>query len=804
MLTTLFCWFVFIYTCILISKQSSVYVWLISYAIFMAISIQAHMHAPICSILIFLILLINIFLAVSPLRQRFLSNFIFNKISDFVPNMSRTEREALEAGTVSWEGEIFRGSPDFKILHSQPPIKLSASEQKFLDGPVTELCRMLNDWQVTHEQLDLPVEAWQYIKDQGFLGMIIPKKYGGLEFSATAQMQVLVKLYSSSITAATTVAVPNSLGPGELLLKYGTQDQKDYYLPRLAAGQEVPCFALTGPNAGSDAAAIPDVGRVCYQEIEGEKILGISLTWDKRYITLCPVATVLGLAFRLFDPENILGKGEDIGISCALIPTNTKGVIRGRRHYPLNIPFMNGPTQGKDVFVPIDSLIGGVEMAGNGWRMLMECLSAGRAISLPSGACGASKAAALTSGAYSRIRTQFHTAIANFEGIEEPLARIAANTYIIDATLAKITTDIDNGARPSVASAIVKYHTTELSRQVACDAMDIHGGKGICLGPKNYLARGFQSSPISITVEGANILSRSLIIFGQGAIRCHPYIFAEMEALRSDNKQKFDKAFCGHFRFASANFLNSIICAFTDARLLRSSHGLLTRYYHLIKLYSVILSSFADLAMLLLGGKLKRKEKLSARLGDILSYLYQATSVLKKFNDDGSPEEDIVIVQWSCESLLYKCEVALHEIIVNFPIRWLRLILRFIYLPFGRIRKKPSDSLGRKVANLMSNPSAARTRLTKNIFVEDIENCPIGQVEAAFMQVVAAHDLEKIVVQAVKEGKITALTYMQQLEDAKQQKIINNKEYNQLVAAEKARQDIIAVDSFTKKELLRS
>lgn len=804
MIATLYCWLVFLYTCFLISKKASVYVWLLSYVIFAALLIKASFSAPIFTIIIFGVLLLCVVLAIKPLRMWLVSNFVFQKISKFVPNMSKTEREALEAGTVSWEGELFRGSPDFKILHDVPVAKLTPREQKFLDGPVVELCRMLNDWEITHIRADLPSEAWQFIKDQGFLGMIIPKQYGGLEFSKTAQMQVLVKLYSSSITAATTVSVPNSLGPGELLLKYGTEEQKNYYLPRLAKGQEIPCFALTGPNAGSDAASIPDTGVVCYKEENGEKVLGMRLTWDKRYITLCPVATIIGLAFRLFDPDNLLGKGVDLGISCALIPADTKGVVKGRRHFPLNIPFMNGPTQGKDVFVPIDCLIGGVEMAGNGWRMLMECLSAGRAISLPSGACGAAKAAALATGAYARVRTQFHQAIANFEGIEEPLARIAGNTYIIDATLTKIAADIDAGAEPPVASAIVKYHTTELSRQIACDAMDIHGGKGICLGPNNYLARGFQSSPISITVEGANILSRSLIIFGQGAIRCHPYIFPEMEALRNNDKRAFDKELCGHFRFAFGNLFNAIILAYTDAHFLHKSYGSLTRYYNLIKLYSVILASFSDLAMLLLGGKLKRKEKLSARLGDILSYLYQATAVLKRFQDEGSQDEDLPVVKWCCESLLFKCEDALYEIIVNFPIRSLRLPIRFLFIPFGRIRRKPTDNLGKQVAKLISNITGTRARITRNIYFEDIENSPVGQVDAAMQKVVAAHDLERKVAHAVKDGKITSLTFMQQIKDAMQQKIINDKQYKQLIAAEEARQVVIAVDSFEHSELARS
>lgn len=803
MLASLFLWGIFFYSCLLISKKSSGYVWLLSYIIFTALLFKYNTDQITINFFIASVLTTLTLLNIKPFRKLLVSGFIFKIIKKFVPKMSTTEREALEAGTVSWEGELFRGNPDFTNLISAKPGKISTREQKFLDGPVNELCRMLDDWDVTHKNVDLPKEAWEFIKKNGFLGMIIPKKYGGLEFSTTAQMMVLVKIYSCSITAATTVAVPNSLGPAELLLKYGTEEQKNYYLPRLAVGDEIPCFALTGPNAGSDAASIPDTGVICYKTINGEKVLGMSLTWDKRYITLCPVATIIGLAFRLFDPDNILGKGEDLGISCALIPADTKGVIKGRRHFPLNSAFMNGPTQGKDVFLSLDCLIGGQEMAGHGWRMLMECLSAGRAISLPAGACGAAKAAALTSGAYARIRTQFHQPIANFEGIEEPLARITGHTYIINAMLTRIAAYIDDGAEPPVASAIVKYHTTELSRQIACDAMDIHGGKGICLGPNNYLGRGFQSCPISITVEGANILSRSLIIFGQGVIRCHPYIFDEMEAVRNNDLNKFDNAFCGHFKFAVANLLNSLVLTTTDARFLKYPKDSLTRFYQLIRLYSVILASFSDLAMMLLGGELKRKEKLSARFGDVLSYLYQVSAVLKKFHEDGCPEEDFPVVKWCAEELFFKCEDALYEITVNFPIRWMRWVLRAIYIPYGRIRKKPSDNLGKQLAKLISTPSKTRERLTKNIFAEDLVSCPVGRVEAAFKKIIQAQELEKRVHHALKEAKSTALTASAQIEEAKTLKIINEKEYKLLIEAEEARQQVIAVDSFTFEELQR-
>ncbi|MDF1757973.1 MAG: acyl-CoA dehydrogenase [Legionellaceae bacterium] len=795
---------IFIYSCVLISKKSSALIWLISYLIFGLLLYKYNLASLLVESLVFFILAFSVFISIKPLRIKFLTGFIYKVVERTMPNMSSTEREALEAGSVSLEGDIFSGCLDFNKLYAAKAYKLRKDEQLFLDGQVNELCRMLDDWDITHNKIDLPVEVWDYIKNNGFLGMIIPKKYGGLEFSATAQMQVLVKIYSSCITAATTVSVPNSLGPAELLLKYGTDSQKDYYLPRLANGKEIPCFALTGPNAGSDAASIPDRGVVCTKTIDGKKVLGMKLTWDKRYITLCPVATIIGLAFRLFDPENLLGKGEDLGITCALIPADTPGVIKGRRHFPLNVAFMNGPTQGDKVFVPIDCIIGGAEMAGNGWRMLMECLSVGRAISLPSGASGASKAAALATGAYARIRQQFHQPIANFEGIEEPLARIAGNTYILDSSLSMITADIDNGAQPPVAGAIVKYNTTELSRQIACDAMDIHGGKGICLGPNNYLGRGFQSCPISITVEGANILTRSLIIFGQGAIRCHPYVFDEMESVRNKDKEAFDKAFSGHFKFAIANLFNSVFFSWSNAFGIRVPKGPLSRYQQLLQLYSTALASFSDVAMLLLGSKLKRMEKLSARLGDVLSKLYLMSSVLQRYHQDGQPVEDIPLVSWCCENLLHECEQAIYGVIVNFPIRWMRMVLRLIYLPYGTLRKKPSDKLGQQLAHLLTTQCSTRKRITRNIFHEDIMTCPIGRVEAAFEKVCKVTELERKVMHAVKDGKIKSLRFIDQIEEAHQLKIVTNKQYVELKDAEQARQYVIAVDNFSFAELLNN
>jgi len=582
----------------LLAHQASAIVWSISLAIVTLLITEYDLLSVLSRISLWLLLGLFILGSIKPLRRTILSRHLLRIASRSVPSMSRTEREALEAGSVSWEGDLFSGAPDFTKLRNMPHIVLTPDEQAFMDGPVTTLCRMLDDWDITHNRVDLPPEVWAYIKEQGFLGMIIPKHYGGLEFSATAQMSVLVTIYSRSITAATTISVPNSLGPAELLLKYGTDAQKNYYLPRLAIGLEIPCFALTGPNAGSDAASIPDTGIVCYETVNGENVLGVRLNWNKRYITLCPVATVIGLAFRLFDPDNVLGKGTDVGISCALIPAHTPGVISGRRHFPLNTAFMNGPTQGKDVFVSIDCLIGGADMAGHGWRMLMECLSVGRAISLPSSASGGSQAVALATSAYARIRKQFNQPIARFEGIEEPLARIAERVYIIDAALTMTVAAIDNGAKPPVAGAIVKYHTTERSRQISLDAMDIIGGKGICLGPNNYLGRGYEGAPIAITVEGANILSRCLIIFGQGAIRCHPYVFPEMESIRQQNLKGFDEAVWGHIGFTLANFTKSLLFIFTDGHFTKAPKGPVTRYYQLIHRYSSNLAFLSDYAML--------------------------------------------------------------------------------------------------------------------------------------------------------------------------------------------------------------
>lgn len=644
-----------------------------------------------------------------------------------------------------WEAELFKGKPDWKKLHNIQAPKLSAEEQAFLDGPVNEVCAMVSDYQVTHELADLPPEVWTFLKEKKFFAMIIKKQYGGLEFSAYAQSLVLQKLTGVSGVLSSTVGVPNSLGPGELLQHYGTEEQKNYYLPRLAEGKEIPCFALTSPEAGSDAGSIPDFGVVCKGQWEGKEVLGMRLTWNKRYITLAPVATVLGLAFKLRDPEGLLGDKEELGITCALIPTHLKGVEIGNRHFPLNVPFQNGPTRAKDLFVPLDFIIGGPKMAGQGWRMLVECLSVGRGITLPSNSTGGIKTAALATGAYARIRRQFKQPIGQMEGIEEPLARLAGNAYVMDAASNLTVAGIDLGEKPSVISAIVKYHCTHRGQRSIIDAMDIVGGKGICLGPANFLARGYQGAPIAITVEGANILTRSMIIFGQGAIRCHPYVLREMEAAysqHSDAVEKFDSALAGHVGFVLSNLVRSLWFGLTDGYGSQApTRDATKRYYQQLNRYSANLALLADISMAVLGGSLKRRERLSARLGDILSQLYLSSATLKRFENDGRPAEDLPLVHWGLQDSLRQTEIAIDEFLANFPNRIIGRALRVLMMPFGRVRKAPSDKLDSKLAQILQTPSETRSRIGRHQYLTPSDNNPAGKIEQALNVILQAEPL---------------------------------------------------------------
>ncbi|WP_045394184.1 acyl-CoA dehydrogenase FadE [Vibrio rotiferianus] len=742
--------------------------------------------------------------AVSGIRQSLISRKALVMFKKVLPAMSQTEKEALDAGTVWWEAELFKGKPEWQKLHAIKAPKLSKEEQAFLDGPVNEVCAMVSDYQVTHELADLPPEVWQYLKDNKFFAMIIKKKYGGLEFSAYAQSLVLQKLTGVSGVLSSTVGVPNSLGPGELLQHYGTEEQKDYYLPRLAEGKEIPCFALTSPEAGSDAGSIPDYGVVCKGEWQGEEVLGMRLTWNKRYITLAPVATVLGLAFKLRDPEGLLGDQEDLGITCALIPTDLKGVEIGNRHFPLNVPFQNGPTRGKDIFVPMDFIIGGEKMAGQGWRMLVECLSVGRGITLPSNSTGGIKTAAMATGAYSRIRRQFKQPIGHMEGVEEPLARLGGNAYVMDAASNLTVAGIDLGEKPSVISAIVKYHCTHRGQQSIIDAMDIVGGKGICMGPSNFLARGYQGAPIAVTVEGANILTRSMIIFGQGAIRCHPYVLEEMNAAYSDAGdavEKFDKALAGHVSFTMSNLVRSIWFGLSDGLGSTSpTKDSTKRYYQQLNRYSANLALLSDISMAVLGGSLKRKERLSARLGDILSQLYLSSATLKRFEQDGRPVEDLPIVHWGLQDSLKQTEAAIDEFLANFPNKVIGRALRVLIMPFGRVRKAPSDKLDSKVARILQTPSATRSRIGRGQYLEPTEHNAAGKIELALSVILQAEPVFDKVCKA--QGKRRPFMNLDMIaQEGLEQGVITQEEAELLREAEQHRLDTINVDDF-EPELL--
>ncbi|MCG6875393.1 MAG: acyl-CoA dehydrogenase [Betaproteobacteria bacterium] len=742
-------------------------------------------------------------LTFAPLRRALISDRLLAAFRRVMPPMSQTESDAINAGTVWWDAELFSGNPDWGKLLGLPASTLTSEEQSFLDNETAELCAMSNDWQQTHHNYDMPPEVWQYIKDKGFLGMIIPKRYGGKEFSAYMHSQVVMKLSTRCSATAVSVMVPNSLGPAELLLNYGTEEQKNHYLPRLARGQEIPCFALTNPHAGSDAAAIPDFGIVCKGMWNGKEVLGMRVTWEKRYITLGPVATLLGLAFQLRDPDRLLGGEEDVGITCALVPTDTPGVHIGRRHMPLNAVFQNGPNWGKDVFMPLDWIIGGREMAGQGWRMLMESLAAGRSISLPSSNVGMSKLAVRGTGAYARVRSQFRTPIGKFEGIEEALTRMGGNLYMADAARVMTAGAIDLGERPSVISAIVKYHVTERNRQIVNDAMDVLGGKGICLGPNNFMGRAYQQVPVSITVEGANILTRSLIVFGQGAIRCHPYVLKEMSAARDGDPERagraFDQALWSHVGFTFTNAARAFVMGITGSHWVKIPAHVAPetrRYYQQLTRFSAAFAFIGDVSMLALGGGLKRREKLSARLGDILSLMYLASAVLKRFEGEGRQAADAPLLHWAIWDCMYRAQNALEGVISNYPSRAVSWVLRRIIFPIGRPYVVPSDKLGHEVARLLIEPSATRDRLTAGMYLPSDQNDPFAILERALDATIAAESIEKRIRAAQKEGRVSGATAEALADAARAAGIIEEAERESLRTAAALRDEVIRVDDF--------
>ncbi|MDE1990031.1 MAG: acyl-CoA dehydrogenase [Betaproteobacteria bacterium] len=744
--------------------------------------------------------------------MRALTAPLFRAYRKMLPPMSDTEREALEAGTVGWEAQLFRGDPDWPRLFATPAPALTPEEQEFFERDTNEACRLVDDWQVTQRDFDLSPETWAFLKQRGFLGLIIPKRYGGKGFSAYAHSQIVTRLSTRSSALAVTVMVPNSLGPGELLLHYGTETQKNHYLPRLARGEDIPAFALTSPWAGSDAAAIPDVGIVCRGTWQGREVLGMRVTWDKRYITLAPVCTLLGLAFRLFDPDGLLphqGPGArrmDVGITCALVPRDHPGVEIGHRHFPLNAMFMNGPTRGRDVFMPLDFIIGGPAMAGQGWRMLMESLAAGRAISLPSSNTGMAQLTARAVGAYARVRAQFRLPIGRFEGVEEALTRIAANTYLMDSLRRFSAGAVDEGQKPAVLSAMAKYHVTERARQVVNDGMDVIGGKGICLGPSNFLGRAYQQIPIGITVEGANILTRSLILFGQGALRCHPYLLREMNAARDPDPEAgldaFHSALWSHVAHTFKNGLRALGMGLTGSHFVSVPEGVAPqarRYVQQLTRTSAAFAFLSDVALLVLGGGLKRREKLSARLGDIHSLMTLMSAALKRFEDDGRPEADLPLLHWAMWDAMYRAQQAFDGVIANMPVRWLARVLHRLLFPWGYPYVVPSDELGHEAARLLLEPSPTRDRLTACCHLPQNEMDPVGALEAALAATLATEPVEAKLRDAERSGRLEGdprANVRDLAEAGLAAGVITPQEHAALTRRNVLRDRVIAVDAF--------
>ncbi|WP_081695105.1 acyl-CoA dehydrogenase [Bordetella trematum] len=711
-----------------------------------------------------------------------------------LPGLSATEREAIEAGDVWWEGDLFTGNPDWNKLMAVPAAALTPAEQDFIDGPLAQLCGLLDEWDIEWKRRDLPAEVWALMRRERFFGMIIPTEYGGLGFSPFAHSEVVRRLSAYSITAGVTVMVPNSLGPGELLLQFGTPAQRDFWLPRLADGREIPCFGLTSPEAGSDAASMTDTGVVCRQVVEGEERLGIRLNWRKRYITLGPVATVLGLAFKLRDPDGLLGGEEDIGISVALVPTDAPGVEIGRRHVPSMQMFQNGPTCGRDVFVPIEALIGGPARAGQGWQMLMSALAAGRGISLPSLSAAGAVMSAHTTGMYARVRQQFGIPVGRFEGVQEKLARLAGHAYLVEAARRLTCAALNQGHKPAVASAIMKYHATERLRVSVNDAMDVHGGKAVIDGPRNYLGALYRALPIAITVEGANILTRCLIVFGQGAIRAHPYLMREVTALGEHDEARgradFEQAFWQHLRHGGLTLLRAWGRAWTGGRLAPAPPaGAVSRHYRRLSRYAAGFALLADAALAMLGGSLKRREMLSARLGDVLSELYLLSALLKRWEDEGRCHADLPLVAWGMEEGCLRIEQAMDLVLSNLPNRPVAIALRVVVLPM-RLARGPGDALTRECAQLLLQPSATRDRLTADLKRGGGDDA-IGRLEDAFARVSALGDLlERLRREGVRDWRL-----------ARQAGVLSEAQAADLAAAEAAVAEVIEVDDFAPEDL---
>jgi acyl-CoA dehydrogenase len=732
-------------------------------------------------------------------RRNYITAKIFKHVKDKLPHISSTEQEVLEAGDVWWEKELLVGRPNWKMLLNFPASKLTKEETTFLNNQVEHLCGLLNDWEIIN-QSELPEEVWAYIKRERFLGLVIPKQYGGHGFSALAHSSIIMKIASRSYSAAVDVMVPNSVGLAEFILHYGTQEQKSYYLPKFVTGEEIPCFALTAPNAGSDAGSMVDEGVIAYGDYQGQKTLGICLNWDKRYITLAPIATMIGLAFKLYDPDHLLGDRAEYGITLAMIPRDTPGVEIGARHSPLMMAFLNGPVRGRNVFVPLRFIIGGEEASGKGWRMMMECLALGRGLSLPALSCANAKLCYRMTSAYVKIREQFHTSIGCFEGIKEALARIGAFTYLCEATRKLTVSAIDSGLKPSIATAITKYHLTEMSRKIVNDAMDVHGGRTIQLGPSNYLGFYYIAQPISITVEGANILTRNLIIFGQGALRCHPYIQQEVAALHDNDSnralKKFDRLFFKHVGFILSNGLRCVVYGLTNGRWIRvpiSDHT--AKYYRQLTRMSAALSLVTDMSMGIMGGKLKQRERLSARLGDVLSYLYLASAALKYYEENQKTTADLIFVDWIQQYCLYQIGSAFYHFFANFPKYSLTNIIKKAIFPWGCHFHLPLDHQDHQIADLMMQGNNLRERLTECLFLGGEQDI-CKKMETVFQYRLKVEPAYRKLQNAIRKGQINEKTLDQQIIAAKGAKILSDQEANELLELDRLQLEVIQVDEF--------
>lgn len=765
------------------------------------------------SILVALVLLGAAAVLMFPNRLRHdrISRPLLGWVRDQLPRLSDTEREALKSGSVDWDGELFSGLPDWQRLLDYPHGKLSDEERAFIEGPVDELCAMIDDWKITSELFDLPREVWDFMGQQGFFGLMIPKEYGGKGFSEMAHSEVVMRLSTRSVSAAVTVMVPNSLGPAELLLEYGTDEQKQRYLPGLANGNIIPCFALTSPMAGSDAGAIPDKGIVCRGQWNGQEVLGLKVTWNKRYITLAPVAHLIGLAIKVYDPERLLGGDTDIGVTCVLVPRDVPGVNAGSRHLPMNTVFMNGPTWGTDVFIPLEQVIGGEAMLGQGWTMLLECLAIGRSISLPALATGAGKVATLATGAYAKVREQFGRSISQFEGVQEALEPIAGYTYMMDAARILTASMLDRGVRPAVPSALLKYRNTDLMRVVVNHAMDVVAGRGVIAGPRNFIARAYQAVPIGITVEGANILTRSLMIFGQGAIRCHPYIVQEIEAAGMEDQDRavdqLDGVFYTHVAHTLRNTVRAFVLALTRGVLLPvPGRGDIAPYYRQLSRFSSAYAFITDVILLTVGGGIKAQQRLSGRMADALVGLYYASAVIKQWHEEGYPPEQRPLVDWALQTCLHDIEQQLQQVIRNFPVPGLGWLLQvLVFPPLSGQRPRPDDRLGSEVAQLIANDTAARARVARGAYHAGQADDALGRVLNAFRLANETQPIRDKLHRAIRnrdpsdlDGIALLMGHQREelVEWALDSKIIDADEKAPLLEALTALYDVIRVDAF--------